>query len=78
MAGRVAFGALTHEFQTLVSYVLGKQAGTVDTDRLSAFSTALAHATHVLDTRRAMLDLGRVPTAAPIPAEPRIALSIDP
>lgn len=52
-AGRPAFETLDFEFQALVSAVLGKQAGTVGAERLSAFSTAVTHARHALDARRA-------------------------
>ncbi|MCF4129858.1 C4-dicarboxylate ABC transporter substrate-binding protein (plasmid) [Methylobacterium sp. SyP6R] len=46
---------LESEFRALVSSVLGRSPGAADTDRLSAFSTALAHARHALDSRRAVL-----------------------
>ncbi|GEP03420.1 TRAP ABC transporter [Methylobacterium oxalidis] len=47
--------ALDEEFHQLVSAVLGISPGGGDTDRMSAFSTALAHARHTLDQRRASL-----------------------
>ncbi|NGM35019.1 C4-dicarboxylate ABC transporter substrate-binding protein [Methylobacterium sp. DB0501] len=47
--------ALENEYRDLVSRVLGQSPGGTDTDRLSAFSTALAHARHALDGRRAAL-----------------------
>ncbi|WP_244424573.1 TAXI family TRAP transporter solute-binding subunit [Methylobacterium nodulans] len=48
--------ALESEFHQLVSAVLGRSPGGGDTDRMSAFSTALAHARHALDQRRASLE----------------------
>jgi TRAP-type uncharacterized transport system substrate-binding protein len=47
--------ALDQEFHQLVSVVLGSSPGGGDTDRMSAFSTALTHARHALDHRRASL-----------------------
>ncbi|ACA16046.1 TRAP-type uncharacterized transport system periplasmic component-like protein [Methylobacterium sp. 4-46] len=57
--------ALEGEFQGLVSSVLGRSPGTMAADQLSAFSTALAHARHALDGRRAALgpDTGSRPAA---------------
>lgn len=52
---RLTFEALEREFQALVSAVLGEQAGAVGAERLAAFSTAVAHARHALDARRASL-----------------------
>lgn len=59
--------ALEDEYRDLVSRVLGQSPGGADTDRLSAFSTALAHARHALDGRRAALD-----SDAARPAPPRV------
>ena len=64
-AERPAFEALEHEFQALVSAVLGKEAGAVGAERLSAFSTAVAHARHALDARRASLGPQLGPAAEP-------------
>ncbi|MFE1601227.1 hypothetical protein [Methylobacterium sp. ID0610] len=47
--------ALENEFHQLVSAVLGRSPEGGNTDRMSAFSTALAHARHALDQRRASL-----------------------
>ncbi|WP_244936260.1 TAXI family TRAP transporter solute-binding subunit [Methylobacterium currus] len=55
---------LEGEFRALVSCVLGRSPGGLDTDRLSAFSTALAHARHALDGRRAALGPDSVSRAA--------------
>ena len=49
---------LDEEFHQLVSAVLGTSPASGDTDRMSAFSTALAHARHALDQRRVSLGPG--------------------
>lgn len=54
-ADRAGLAILEGEFRELVSAMLGCSAGAVSTDCLSAFSTALAHARHALDRRRASL-----------------------
>ncbi|MFD0935950.1 TAXI family TRAP transporter solute-binding subunit [Methylobacterium trifolii] len=67
-AGRSEFEALEREFKALVSAVLGRQAGAVGAERLSAFSTAVAHARHALDARRASLGDRTGPVDEPRPA----------
>ncbi|MDP4003253.1 TAXI family TRAP transporter solute-binding subunit [Methylobacterium sp. NEAU K] len=54
-ADRAGLAALEGEFRELVSAMLGCSSGAVGHDCLSAFSTALAHARHALDRRRASL-----------------------
>ncbi|MFL5134215.1 MAG: TAXI family TRAP transporter solute-binding subunit [Microvirga sp.] len=51
---------LEGEVRALVSSVLGSQAHAADADRLSAFSTALAHARHVIERR--WQSLGETPS----------------
>lgn len=57
---RAALAVLEDEYRAIVSAMLGCSSGTVSTDCLSAFSTALAHARHALDRRRASLEPGTV------------------
>jgi hypothetical protein len=47
---------LEGEIRALVSSALGSQVHPTDSDRLSAFSTALAHTRHVVERRRHSLD----------------------
>jgi TRAP-type uncharacterized transport system substrate-binding protein len=54
-ADRAELAALEGEFRDLVAAMLGCPSGSVSADCLSAFSTALAHARHALDRRRASL-----------------------
>lgn len=63
-ADRAELTALEGEFRDLVSTTLSGSSGAVSTDCLSAFSTALAHARHALDGRRASLG----PETALLPA----------
>jgi TRAP-type uncharacterized transport system substrate-binding protein len=72
-AERSAFEALEHEFQAIASSVLSKQTGTVSAERLSAFSTALAHARHALGARRAALGPQIGPSAEPRPTPTLVA-----
>jgi TRAP-type uncharacterized transport system substrate-binding protein len=60
-AGRDELDVLLWEFRGLASDMLGKQAGLVDADHLSAFSTALAHARHALDARASVLGPETIP-----------------
>ncbi|GJE13592.1 TAXI family TRAP transporter solute-binding subunit [Methylobacterium longum] len=53
---RAGLAALEGEYRALVSEMLGCTSGLVSTECLSAFSTALAHARHALDRRRASLE----------------------
>ena len=54
-ADGAALAALECEFHQLVSAMLGRSPGAGDSDRISAFSTAVTHARHALDRRRASL-----------------------
>ena len=64
---RFALKGLEHETQAIASSVLGRQAGAVGAERLSAFSTALAHARHALDARRSALGPQMEPSTEPKP-----------
>ncbi|WP_457108094.1 TAXI family TRAP transporter solute-binding subunit [Methylobacterium sp. P5_C11] len=64
-AERLALDALAHEAQAIASSVLGRQGAAVGAERLSAFSTALAHARHALDARRSALGPPMEPKSGP-------------
>ncbi len=64
-ADHAGLAALEDEFHQLVSAMLGSSSGSVSADCLSAFSTALAHARHALDRRRASLGPDTVLPSAP-------------
>ncbi|QGY02429.1 C4-dicarboxylate ABC transporter substrate-binding protein [Methylobacterium mesophilicum SR1.6/6] len=53
---RAGLAALEDEYRAIVAAMLSCSSGLVGTDCLSAFSTALAHARHALDHRRASLE----------------------
>ncbi|GJE46429.1 TAXI family TRAP transporter solute-binding subunit [Methylobacterium soli] len=69
----IALGALEHETQAIASSVLGRQAGAVGAERLSAFSTALAHARHALDARKSALGPRLGPSTGPMAMPTRAA-----
>jgi TRAP-type uncharacterized transport system substrate-binding protein len=73
-AERSALEALEHEAQAIASSVLGRQAGAVGAERLSAFSTALAHARHALDARRSALGPQMGPSTEPKPTPVLVAV----
>jgi TRAP-type uncharacterized transport system substrate-binding protein len=73
-AERLALKALERETQAIASSVLGRQAGTVGAERLSAFSTALSHARHALDTRKAALGAQTGPSTGPKPTPTLVAI----
>ncbi|MBP1179920.1 TAXI family TRAP transporter solute-binding subunit [Methylobacterium sp. PvR107] len=52
-----ALEALARETRAIAASVLGRQFGAESAERLSAFSTALSHARHALDARRATFGL---------------------
>ncbi|MGY2049859.1 TAXI family TRAP transporter solute-binding subunit [Methylobacterium sp. JK268] len=68
-AERLALEALERETRAIASSVLGRQAGAVGAERLSAFSTALTHARHALDARQSVLGphMGASPGPKPAP-----------
>ncbi len=64
-ADHARLAVLEGEYREIVAAMLGCSSGTVSTDCLSAFSTALAHARHALDSRRASLDPETATPSAP-------------
>lgn len=64
-ADRASLASLEDEFREIVSAMLGSPSGVVSTDCMSAFSTALAHARHALDRRRASLEPETAANSAP-------------
>ncbi|MGH1573503.1 TAXI family TRAP transporter solute-binding subunit [Methylobacterium sp. P31] len=64
-ADRAGLAILEEEFRGLVAATLGCPSGAVSADCLSAFSTALAHARHALDHRRASLGPETATPSAP-------------
>ncbi|KAA0107836.1 C4-dicarboxylate ABC transporter substrate-binding protein [Methylobacterium sp. P1-11] len=73
-AERLALEALERETQTIASSVLGRQPGVVGAERLSAFSTALSHARHALDSRKAALGPQIGPSSGPKPSPTLVAV----